>query len=221
MSINEEIKREKSKLKDKSLKEKLGYIWYYYKIHILAVLAAVVIIGYLISSIHRNSIPSAIYAVVLNTEDAYADHDDFMNSFCKYAGIDTDSHTTTLESSLHIDREAADNNSILANQKLMALFSTKTIDVFISDQSNFDNFAEVGTFYDLREILPKDLQDKVKDNFYYYTYEESGKVPIGIYVNDFPKFKEEGFVSNDAIFGIPATTTQKENAVKFLEYLLQ
>ncbi len=219
MSLFDEIKNEQRKMKGKPLKEKIAYIWYYYKVHMLVIVVILVFSLNLISSIVKNNAPVAIYTVVLNADEPFADYSAFMKDFSTYAGIDSDKEQVTLDNSLTINREEGDSMSIVTNQKLMALFSTKTIDVFIGDASNINNYAEVGTFCDLRDLLPEDFQEKYKDRFYYYTYEEDGDIPVGIYIQDFPRIEETGMVSYPAILAVPNLSAQKENAVKFLEYL--
>uniref|UniRef100_UPI0032612082 hypothetical protein n=1 Tax=Clostridium sp. NkU-1 TaxID=1095009 RepID=UPI0032612082 len=59
--------------------------------------------------------------------------------------------------------------------KITAMISSKSLDVMIGKPDTIDHFGEMGGFIDLKELLPADVYNKVKENLYFVTNQETGE----------------------------------------------
>ena len=146
-----------------------------------------------------------------------------MDDFVEEANIDMDNKRILLDCSMYIDRETADAGSMQNSQKLTALFSSKTLDVVVSDEANFQFCAAQGCYYDLKEILPEEIYQKYSDYFVEYTVSNTNKTAVyGINLKDSQILQKEGaFDKNtEPIFSICVTSKQIDNSIAFLEYLM-
>jgi len=165
MPVIDDIRKEQEKTKDMSFKGKLSYFWYYYKVHTLVTIAIVFFLCVLIHDIVTAK-DYAFSAVYINANQTFSAEDQ-MEAFAEYADLDTEEFDVVLDSAMYLSLTDTSEVSLSASQKLAALLSAKNLDIAVMDEEVFTNYALTETFYDLREILPEDLLEKYKDNFFY------------------------------------------------------
>ncbi len=219
-SMHDEIREQNAKLKGAPLKEKFSYFMEYYLKSTLAIIAILILVG------------SFVYTIVTAPEDTafaayfYNDTGDssstaLIDDYIAYTGIDTKEHEVYLDATMDY---SADNGNYMAYtglEKAMAVISTKELDIIVGDQEAFDYFLRSDCFHDVTTILPAELLEKYKDQFYYYTFEETGEtLPVGIYVTDSPKLKEHNYyIDKEPILGFISNSDSIENALTFLEFI--
>lgn len=220
MAINEEIREQQKKLKGKTFKEKLGYFWYYYKIHTLAVIFVVVFGSNLIKDIVTAK-EEAFSATILN---AYGNEtqDDFQAAFAKYAGIDTEVYDCHIDTSSTLNYNMTSEVDLAIFQRVVAMAQTNSLDVLIGDLMPFTHFAGATLFLDLQDVLTDEEYIRYEPYFYYIdgatlddededdvTYGSDGStnfidagvdhtdpssmedpIPVGIYLPDSAKLEE-------------------------------
>lgn len=239
MAIKDEIKKESLKLKDMPPKKKAEYIWEYYKIPIIIVIAAAVFLITFIRDYRINKRPYYIDAIAINSDLAYSADNYLLDDFVKYAGVDTDVYNIAVDTSIYIDEEKFDQMTMANSQKVMALFAAGELDVILGPDSIMDNYGRMESFMDLSPVLTGDLTKKLEDagyEVYYATaYEEDdegNQVPVrtyaaGIYLDKsaYLASLEEGAFrtamgsGKRPVFAIAARSQRVENAMKFLSML--
>ena len=65
--IQEEIKDQQKKMEGKSFQEKFQYFWYYYKVHVFAVLFTILVIVLFANAIMKDSKEPSIYVALINS----------------------------------------------------------------------------------------------------------------------------------------------------------
>ncbi len=165
MAISDEIKREKQKTKDMDLKGKLSYFWDYYKIHTIVAAVALFLIITMIRDIAAAK-DYAFYGVYFNALQTFSAEEQ-MSAFSEYLELDTENYEAMLDSTMYYSFTDLSETSLAASQKFFAMIQTGDIDVTIADEEIFTNYAVNEIFFDLREVLPKDLLEKYKDDIFY------------------------------------------------------
>lgn len=165
-SVNGEIREQLKKLKDMSFKQKAGYLFHYYKYHALITIIIICVAVSVIHSIatHRDY---AFYAVLLNAETPYIDYSAYGDAFSQYAGIDMNKYQTFIDTTSKISNNYYTQDSAANTDKMSALIYTGTIDVIVADTYAFEYYAQSDSFVNLETVLPKEILEKYKDNFYY------------------------------------------------------
>ncbi len=230
MAMNQEIREQHKKMNDMSRKEKFSYILYYYKVHIIiAVVLIAVIISFIYSIVTRKD--SVMNAALLNTNVYDSSMTHLKPDFIEYAGIDSSQFDVMIDTGMSINYDASDQMSFSYAQKITAMLSAGSLDVIVADAPVIDNYASISAFVNLEEVLPEDLQKKLegKYEYYYYEYEEDGRIPIGLYIDDsvilkdgYNDGKQKGVYSDSVrpIFTISSTAVNTDHAIRFLEFLL-
>lgn len=239
MALRDEIKKENIKLKDMPPKKKAEYIWEYYKIPIIAVIAAIIFIVTFTRDYRINKRPYFLDAIVINSDIAYAADNYLLNDYIKYAGVDTKTYNIAVDTSIYIDEEKFDQMTMANSQKVMALFAAGELDVVLGPDSIMDSYGKMEAFMDLSEVLDeeriKELEDKGCEIYYTTVYEddENGTprpvrtYPAGVYLDDSGYLASiEGGVFKTAqesgkrpVFAIAARSQRVENSLKFLAML--
>lgn len=217
------------KFKELNGKQKAVYIWDYYKWWFVFGLVFILIASVTIPSVIENRKEVVLYATFINTQIVDQESTTIMDDFVKAKDIDMDGRRIVLDASLTINRNRADQLSMQCNQKLLALFSSNTLDVILSDDENFQFYAQQGAFQSLEDVLPAELFEKYKPYMLTCNAKDSDEtIYYGINVRTSKVLYEEGAYTNatgkyivEPIFSICTKAKQPENAVKFLEFLME
>ena len=218
MAIRDEVKEQQKKLEGKTWKDKLNYFWYYYKIHTIAVIFALFLIGIFI----KDSVTAKDYAFSAILLNAYGSdkQEAFQEDFAEYADIDTGTYNCYIDTTSTLSYDTMSQMDLAVMQRIIAMAETGEIDVMISNEENFNQYSSSMMFIDLREVLPAAEYKKYESDFYYIDaaifenddeiiYDENGipqstdtvsdhtdpsamedPMPVGIYLKDSAKLKE-------------------------------
>ncbi|SFE62707.1 extracellular solute-binding protein [Thermoanaerobacter thermohydrosulfuricus] len=211
----------KNWFRNMATKEKVEYIWDYYKVHIITGILVIYLLGAFTSSVLNRK----EYVLNIAFVGKYMDFDR-LNEFSKevtkeligdpsgkkQASIDFYGLVKNPNGNFTLDPAST--------QKLMARMGAQDIDVIILDKNNFDILASQGAFLRLDEIKELNLSGlnvaKVE--------EPSNEVKpgaYGIYVRWNNKYlKNLGYDYNDKIIAIMANGQHKDLAIKFVKWLL-
>jgi hypothetical protein len=160
------IKADYAKVKDQPRKEKLEFFWEYYKIPIVCVLLAVVLVVQGIFSL-ANQRDTVYSAVMLNCRLG-ADEKDFLSDFYKYAGIDEETKQAAIYTDMTIvEGRYRDNANTL--QRIMAGISIRDTDFIAAPADAFHHCAyNTGNMLiDLRKFLSEEELTRYADRLYY------------------------------------------------------
>ena len=115
------------------------------------------------------------------------------------------------------------------------LYAAVQIDVVILDRELFEEYAGYGYFESLDEVTEEDLEKKYGESYQYAAgYKEDDEVsfedhetgqgevkPYGISLSGDNRFTEMSEYIKDPVFAVAVGTKNPENALKFLEYLME
>lgn len=169
MSVLEEIKEQHQKAKDMTLKGKLSYFWYYYKVHtIVAILVLIFIISFIQQFVTNK--PYAFYAVLLNADNNPETVDTsflWEDEFQTYAGIDPDSYQINIDTSVTLSSDGGSQYDMANRQKMTAMMHVGDIHAFLADTENFESYARLEFFYDLTSVFTVEELAPYADYLYY------------------------------------------------------
>lgn len=170
MPVSDEIRQEHKKVKNMTPKEKLSYFWDYYKYHTIGTIVAVFLIFTLVHDIVTSK-EYAFCAVYFNSVQAF-DTNEYGVKFAEYAGIDLEEYDILLDNTMYYSLTDLSETSMATAQKFAAMVQSREVDVVLSDEDIFANYAKNEMFYDLREVLPQDLMEQYEDNLFYIDWAE-------------------------------------------------
>ena len=228
MPVIDDIKQETKKFKNMNFKEKSQYIWDYYKIPIISGIVLILFAVFIIRDIRDNSRETYLSACMLNSNHIYDDDTTLITEYTNYADIDTEAVQLNIDFSMRIDLDNADQMSMAYQQKIMALFAAEELDVMVGDEAIISTYADAYAFADLNEVLPADVKAELEEKGYTYymsKLEDGTTAPVGIYMEQCKRFKDDGANGTYAadanpIYTIAYSAPHPEHAIEYLEFLI-
>ena len=211
--FKEQSTAEKKKLKDMTLKEKIEYIWEYYKLHITAAVIVVFIAASVINNVMNPPVPSyagiTFYEVYISDED-----NDAIKQVLTEALIE---NRDEYEIYMHHMVSGGDPQAEMAIvQKLMAMIMVNEIDIIIAERDVFASFAYEEFLADLNRfgvVFPKELVMESQ------TAENPELMPYGVSLSGSPLFNALGITQwMDLYVGVAGNVDKPDHAVNILKF---
>lgn len=199
--------------KSMTFKEKIDYLWYYYKLHFIIFLFATISVTYLISGT-VNSKEAALNVVFIgesfNTEQLNQLNEKLDQELISEQ--ERDSLKVTLQN-INLNSEGG-QQALAESQKFAAQLAAGSIDVLISDKQTFALLKEEGRALDLREAT--DLSNMNKEKHELIT-SESGQV-IGISTSNMGKIESVTPIEDKVLYA-PSNANNVDRIGKLIEFL--
>ena len=212
-SFREHLAKEKKKLKEMTFKEKLDYIWTYYKLHILAFLFIAVIAGSLVYTAMNPPLPAYIEAAMC---DVYMGEavEEALIELLHGAGLYEPSQERI--SATYFNNSDDPNLQIAMSQRFMAMLAATELDIIIASGEAFEGFINEGIIMPISDAglqYPEEL-------LVYGTYDTGEPLAYGINMRD-SKFIGDFLTKPEYLtIGIVVNTLKIDNAVAVVNLLL-
>lgn len=207
--------------------QKIQYLKDYYLLPAVGVILLIAVAVSLIWHVARPRTENLLYAAVIDEsldEKKLAQVTAYMSNLL---GADGKRKTVQIDDSFYVKDGALD--------KLQVYLHSQQIDVVILDRELFEEYAGYGYFESLDEVTEEDLEKKYGESYQYAAgYKEDDEVsfedhetgqgevkPHGISLSGDNRFTEMSEYIKDPVFAVAVGTKNPENALKFLEYLME
>ena len=212
------MKSNKEKFKAMNTKEKIGYIWEYYRLHIIGSILGIFILGQMI---HFATTPKPDYdahliitaQMALDTEKVEEDENYFRETF------NTDLYY------LPANWSVMDQATVVNEQLLMVKISVREADVFAMSQARYDKYMAIegfDPFMPLEEIPElADILEEYKDSLVMGKGVEDQKEHVyGIKIEK-SNALSGAQVIEPLIISLIDTPKNMEKAIELVKYLIQ
>lgn len=220
-------KSEVRKWPEMDRQQKIQYLKDYYLLPAVGVILLITVAVSLIWHVARPRTENLLYAAVIDEsldEKKLAQVTAYMSNLL---GADGKRKTVQIDDSFYVKDGALD--------KLQVYLHSQQIDVVILDRELFEEYAGYGYFESLDEVTEEDLEKKYGESYQYAAgYKEDDEVsfedhetgqgevkPCGISLSGDNRFTEMSEYIKDPVFAVAVGTKNPENALKFLEYLME
>lgn len=210
----------KPDFKAMSTQKKLGYVWDYYRFHILGTIVLVITA---VSIIHhyatlKDSVLDMLFLNAYTVEDEQKPFEDFLTA----QGYDMTNYeirvTTTLGFTLEEGSYQQDYYTI---QTLSALFAAGDLDVFAAPHQIYNDFASSGYVADLRTVFTEEELASYGDMIIYTTLLETGETfPSGFNLEGNQWLIENGYYDEGCYLAISANTDSPDLTKEFILHIL-
>lgn len=215
-------KTEKQKLSEMNGKEKWQYYKdYYFKKTIVSVLL-LSLVGYFLYTVLSPKPETVLHVACANYQFSEEQIEEIQNGFAEYLGINTETQEVFFDPSYILS-----DLEYTSAEKLAVLSFAKELDIIITPESKFKEYAFSGSLWSLSDQLPTDLYSALSDKFYLSQVRQDEEpmdeatgpsYVFGIYLDDTELFKD--YPSEDPpVLGIVLSGSHNENAVEFIRYL--
>lgn len=222
-------------------KQKVQYVWDYYKFPIAVSLILIYIIGYTIYG-HFSKKDTVLYIGLVNVSTGDQINEQLNDGFLKFMDEDTFKKDVQLYTGLYLTNDQNDPNheyTYASQIKILASIDGEQLDVVLMNKEAFDTFSQNGYLYNIENLLQDSAPDMMKelkpclatntvilednsedlladDSLSYQA--ETKEYPMGLDMSQKGLFKQAGF--EDAIYlGVIANSPHMDTAVEYIKYL--
>ncbi|SHI92409.1 hypothetical protein SAMN02745229_03846 [Butyrivibrio fibrisolvens DSM 3071] len=165
MAVWDDIKKQHKKVRKKGFKAMMAYFWDYYKIHTVVVVFVGLFTFFLIRDMLSN-LPYGFYAMMINST-LHPDSDVIGEDFANYAGIDTTSYDVLIDTNVTLSTGEYNSYDVSTQERIMAITAAGDLDVIVTDQSVFEQYARNDYMTDLRTLMSEEELSKYEGYIYY------------------------------------------------------
>lgn len=178
MELKRSLKSELEKLKKMSAKDKIWYIFEYYKFHMIAILFVFVLLWVVGSSIYRQTFTTRLTLAVVNDYSGGNSSMDPLESNLKEALGCGKKDLIEINSGLFVNTDETQSSeySYASMAKIAALSAGGNLDIMIADPETLKHYESQGAFLNLSDFLPEDLKEHAeKEGLFLYTDNKNGQ----------------------------------------------
>ncbi len=204
-----------------SFKEKVGYFWDYYKIQCLLTIAFIGVIISVIKTYGADRKEEYLYVELINGSLAATENSCLGDLYLESVDVSTEDYAVTIDSSLSVDLEEQDQDTLTTLQVVAARIFSGEIDVFAAEEDYFDLEIQNYGVQSLKPYLSEEELEKYAAYLYYEKNPDTGVLEPYGFCFQISKLTENGiYPENPKIFiGIGAGSDRVEEAISFIEYL--
>lgn len=230
----EEIAALRESFRKMDTRHKIEHIYTYHKWTILLILIALYVVG---NATYRHVTKKAVpmYLGMVNVSVGEDLQRTMTDGFLEDQELSLKKNEVLVYTGLYLTENATEEDhqyAYASRMKIMAAVNGKMLDVVFMNREGYDILSHAGYLLELTD-LPDTLRPYIVENDvvlednsidvrlntaqeYHIVLEKSAN---GLDVSDFPVFRDAGF-DGEVYMGIIANTLHTENAVAYLEYLL-
>lgn len=212
---------DKAKLNEMNTRrEKIGYVWDYYKLWIIGAAVLICLIVYFTVVIVNRDGDAALDIVFVNNYDNVSEDSDFAKGFVSYVGEENLDGSVVFDNSAFFNLAKASDFRNSYYMKVVAYLEAGTADAVVCQYDNLMGLAQGGRLADISDKRLKSIYDKYEDRIVWYEG-DSGKTAVGIDISD--GYAAAGLTEYDdgkAYIGISAYIDDYELVEQFIDYVL-
>lgn len=220
-TVKQIIREELQKLSKLTWKQRLVYVWDYYKPLFAAIIGIMALISLGVTIYQNKQLNHLLHVYFINCNAMETDTDGMVDEFVERIGGIDEKDVITIDTTIAFSDE--DSEYEMANQmKLMAMSAAQEMDVIIVDEEKYLQLEAQGYFGDLTTVLSEEQLEKWSDLLVEGTELEDGTIPItGIELTDSPLFAENNTYFGGKVYGTVAVSSVRPDLCgEFFSYLL-
>lgn len=222
-------------------KQKIQYIWDYYKLPIVICLIILYIIGYTVHG-HFSKKETLLYTGLVNISAGERLTDKLDRGFLNSLDADTSKTDMKLYTGLYLTDNPDDPNheyTYASRIKIIASIDDEQLDVVFMNKEVFDAFSQNGYLYNMEKLLQDTnpeamtelkpylvsntviLEDNTNDMLLDHSlpyHAVTDEFPMGLLISQKGLLKEAGF-EDDVYLGVVKNSPRTDMAIEYIEYL--
>lgn len=216
---------ERAKIKALPFKEKLRYIWMYFKIPIIAVLLVIGLGTFLIVRITTNIPGNWLTVTFANTTARAGTGSEIWKDFTEKTGYDLKQKKVEFNAESYFDYLQNQARGNAYYNAFVSLADAGEIDAITMSKDSLAALGQSGRLFDLNDEACASLKAKYSDRFIYYTpaddEEHKTPIPVGIDVSDSLLVTKYKVYSGDCALGVGAHSKNIKEVEDYLKFILE
>lgn len=164
MAVTPSLKELKSILKPMNWKDRLEYLWTYYKLVLVALLAVAMVVSIVVSSIQNKQIVTLYSGMLLSMNMQQEDREAVVEDLTELFDGDGEKRVVDLAEVAYIPGEDPANMEMnsAAIMKITLMVAAESLDYIMTDSEAYEEVIQHSPYADLREILSQAQQAQLE-----------------------------------------------------------
>lgn len=163
-SLKETIKEELKKMSSMSWRQRIGYVWDYYKFLMVAAVILIMVVSIVVTVFRNLQINHILNVYMINCSAYDAEPDMIRSEFEEYIGGIGKNDQIVLDTTVSIDPENATEYSMAGQMKITALLAAGSVDLMFLDEKAYAFFQGAGTFQELSAVIGEEKLSAWEDH---------------------------------------------------------
>ena len=214
---------EKEKTKNLNAKQKISYIWDYYKVWITVIVCLVTTVSYVGVRAVTTLSDHWFYIGFIGTQADVSNDSELYKGYIDYTGYDLNEKLVEFDNRLYFDYAQNKGRGNRYFEVFCAYIDAGTLDACTMSKDALISFGESGRLLDLDNEKCSSIKEKYGDRFLYcqpideaYSTEA---VAVGIDISDSILMTKYKMSDKDCALGISAYSENIDAVEKFLDYI--
>lgn len=222
LTFDTPVRTEREKFRAMGPKDRIWYVWAYYKFHMAAAIIAVFVIAVVGSAAYRSTFDTVLHCIYLNSRSETAlNTGPLEQDFASHIGLSRKELITTETAFISLGDQATEF-SYASMAKISALVASKELDILIGDVESTKHYASLNAFVDLESPetgLSPDVLALVQDSLYYAPGEDGVPRAYAIDLSGTAFAQESDLAQDIPLFGIIANSERKDMVESLIRYI--
>ena len=221
--VKDNDRTESEKLREMNFKEKIEYIWEYYKYFIIGFVIAAAVTGSLLYSLVINPNPESALFISWHAGFATDEQLSDLKEYLEHHLVDEGENEEVVISIFFFD-ETNPETIMMGYQRMAAMIAAGVIDLFTLDEEMLEHYSYNGFILPLEGVLAEiyrkspDIYNRITEHTVYALYEVADNVfeerIVAITIGNNPLFTRLNFFEQKMFLSVATTTGKIENAIE-------
>ena len=166
--IAENFKRDRETLKALTFRQKIRFFMDYYRWSFFLFLVLLLLLFYIADATSESRQTIDLQGFFINDRQNLFPAEKLIEDFSEYQNVEP-GHRIAFEDSLFIDLDSGSEYHAASQSKLVAYVAARELDFLVAPEDLAKYYAQSFPLLDLEEVLPDDLREYLREDFYYCT----------------------------------------------------
>lgn len=209
---------ESGKLKQMNLRQKIGYIWDYYKSYLFLLILAALVIFYIADALHQRSREIVLQGFFSNDDNNLFDAKVIEEDFGKYLTLGP-KQRVVFDDSLYVELDS-DSEYVVASQgKISGYIAAKELDFIVTTPELVQHYSTHIPLMDLEVFFPNDLLKSINGHLHYVEGTDLVKKAYALDLSQSRFMKNADYKGDTPYYLIiPSNVSASETLFSFIKY---
>lgn len=196
-------------------KEKISYLWSYYRLQFGGIILAIFIVIQIIGAVYRNMQETLLFCAFINQPQITETNSSIIsNSFYELEGFSGWKNIITFDTGMNFDDASVSDASII---KFQSYTNTNTLDTVITTLPVIESLQTEGVWISLSELFTENELALYSDNIIYHTTNDNQQIPIAISLNN-STLSDKIPIMEDSVIAVCSLQNHPEIIKDFISY---
>lgn len=160
------LSNEYGKLKQMNIRQKIGYIWDYYKSYLFLLMLAALVVFFIADALHQRSREIVLQGFFSNDDYNLFDARTISESFGKYLNLNA-KQRVVFDDSLYVELDSSSEYVVASQGKISGYIAAKELDFIVTNPELLQHYSTHIPLMDLEVFIPNDLLNSISEYLYY------------------------------------------------------